>query len=298
MVLKYHISPSAITENFIVKIWEAGSDGAGAEVYTSAPITAPHALPFTLTVNGLDKVVHIVRMYTQISAALLHEFNAEPKTDIVSIYDPIRFKIGDGQPLTPAIGTQTYTNPLLIGLTANDYIIMRNRVGTIFPGTDEGQYVVDSIFGSFVLNASDVFGDAEEFTLQIAPNVITSVVNDSVVAKWFAGFVDINANRNYLNSDLRKLIRLLGSNQYTFPVGQVVPIGYGFCFQHFGSLGVGRINFLNYPLIWGTATKSFIDLPDYSEACFSFDGTNWNVVYLSQSDWINGSSIPTGATIA
>lgn len=293
MVLKYHISPSAIAEDFIVKIWEAGSDGIGAEVYTSPNIPTPHIAPYTLTVNGLDKVVHIVRMYTALSAVLLHEFNAEPKTDIVTTYAPIRFKIGDGKPLTPAAGTTDYINPLLAGLTADDYTIMRNNVGLIFPGTDPGQFQADGGNNKFILNSPDQFGDLEEWTVQIKPNVITSVVNDSVVGKYFAGFVDVNSNRNYLNSDLRKLIRLNGTSEYTFPVGQVIPIGYGFLFQKFGSsLGTAKVKFLNGTLLWGTTPKSELEIPDYSELMVSWDGTNWNVVFVTPAAPVAGPISP------
>jgi hypothetical protein len=61
MTLKYHISPSALTEDFLIRIWEAESDTPLAYVHEET-VVAPHASPATITVNGLDKVVHIVRM--------------------------------------------------------------------------------------------------------------------------------------------------------------------------------------------------------------------------------------------
>lgn len=144
MVLKYHISPyPALLENMVVKIWEAANDNPGAEVQTivvperdAMGVPTPgagHQVPYTLTANGLDKVVHVVRMYSEISAALLHEYNVEPRGEVVTIFDPIRFKIGDGQPLTPAANTNEYTNPLLDGLGNDDYLVHRNNYGFLFP---------------------------------------------------------------------------------------------------------------------------------------------------------------------
>jgi hypothetical protein len=303
MVIKYVISPyPALLENMVVKIWEAASDGAGAEVFTQViperdgtgtPTPgAGHQVPYVLIANGLDKVVHIVRLYSAVSANLLHEYNLEPVTDIVQVFDPIRFKIGDGGILTPIAGTTTYTNSILAGYGDDDYIVHRNNYGNLFPNV---HYTTNNIAGNFVLNDPDVFGDNEEFTVQITPKVIQSVVNDSVVGKWFSDFVNIAAHTVYSSTHLRKLIRFTAAPvNYTFQVTDSVPIGYTFCFQGLklaAGAGAGTIKFNNGPLIWGTGTKSEIDILAFQEGAFVWDGTNWNVVYLTDSSFVNAASV-------
>lgn len=280
MTLKYHISPSALTEDFIVRIWEAASDGVGAEVYEQT-IAAPHAAPVTITVNGLDKVVHIVRMYSAISAVLLHEYNVEPTTDIVTVFDPIFFKIGDGGTNTPAADTDICTTPELAGLSElTDFVIFRANYGPLQPTV---HFTFNSGTGEWQLNSPDVFGGeggGEEFTIVRAPQSVSTVVNDSVVGKWFAGFVNISANTNYANTHLRKLIRFSGSPTYTFQVSDTIPIGYVFCFQHFGaSSGTATINFNNGTLLFNGSPVATKTLPRGTQAAFVFDGTNWNTVY-------------------
>jgi hypothetical protein len=295
MVLKYHISPSALTEDFIVRIWEAASDGVGAHIYEQT-IPAPHAAPVTITVNGLDRVVHIVRMYGATSAVLLHEYNVEPTTeDIVSVFDPIRFKIGDGGPNTPAANSSVCTTPELAGLLETDFLIFRANYGPLFPTT---HFTFNTGDGSWELNSPDIFngeGGGEEFTIVRLPKAVTGIVNDSVVGKWFAGFVDVSSNTAYASTHLRKLIRFSGSPEYTFSGS--IPIGYVFCFQHFGSTGTAKINFNNGTLLYAGTPKASIDIPRYTEAAFVWDGTNWNVVYMTDSDWVNGSSTPTPGTV-
>jgi hypothetical protein len=295
MVLKYHISPSALSENFIVRIWEAASDGVGAHIYEQT-ILAPHAAPVTITVNGLDRVVHIVRMYGATSAVLLHEYNVEPTTsDIVTVFDPIRFKIGDGGPNTPAAGTSVATTPELAGLVETDFLIFRANYGPLFPTT---HFTFNTGDGSWELNSPDIFngeGGGEEFTIVRLPKAVTGIVNDSVVGKWFAGFVDVSSNTSYVSTHLRKLIRFSGSPEYTFSGS--IPIGYVFCFQHFGSTGTAKVNFTNGTLLYAGTPKASIDIPRYTEAAFVWDGTNWNVVYMTDSDWVNGSSTPTPGTV-
>jgi hypothetical protein len=293
MVLKYHISPSSLTENFIVRIWEAASDGAGAHVYEQT-INAPHSAPVTITVNGLDKVVHIVRMYGAVSANLLHEYNVEPLVETVEVFSPIFFKIGDGGTNTPAAGSDICTTPELIGLTDQEFIIHRNNYGNIHPTE---HFTFNSGSGEWQLIPPDVFNDAEEFTIQRLPKAVSVVVNDSVVGKWYAGFVDVSVNTSYANSHLRKLIRFSGSPEYTFNVTDTVPIGYIFCFQHFGSAGTPKVNFLNGTLLWAGSPKTSLDIPQYHEGAFVWDGTNWNVVYLAQSTWVNGMGAPAAGAI-
>lgn len=288
MVLKYVVSPSAFTEDFIIRIWEATNDTPGGEIY-SQTLVAPHAAPVVITVNGLDKVVHIVRMYGVTSATLLHEANVEPITDTLTVFAPLRFKIGDGGPNTPVAGSTSYQNDVLRGLTADQYTVFRNNYGMLQPTihydlTD----IPNGIFN--LIQPDDQWFENEEVTIQPLPANVSEVVNDSVVAKLFGQtpasddvFIDINANTNYSPLHLRKYLRLNGTAQYTFNVAP--PIGYGFTFGKFGSTGgVSRINFTNAPLLWinGT-TKAFLDMVDGEQGQFFFDGTNWNCAYLTQA---------------
>lgn len=304
MVLKYHISPSAFTENFIVRIWEAQSDGVGAHIHEETLVEkngsgvatpgAGHQVPETIEVNGLDKVVHIVRMYGATSGTLYHEYNAEPKEDVVTVFDPIQFKIGDGGPNTPAANDDTYQNDLLIGLGDDDYMVHRANYGFLIPGT---HYSTNSGTGSWQLTSPDVMNDQEEFTIIRKPVVITTPVNDSVVGKWFGGFVNVSSNTNYSATHLRKLIRFSGTCAYTFQSGDSIPIGYAFVFQHFGTAGTGTVNFNNGTLLWAGSPKTSIAIPSYCEACFVWDGTNWNVVYISQSTFVNTAAAPQAGDI-
>lgn len=299
MVLKYHISPyPTLLENMIVKIYEASNDNPGAEVFTEViperdggGVPTPgagHQVPYTLTANGLDKVVHIVRLYSAVSANLLHVYTAEPKVDLVTVFDPIYFKIGDGGPNTPAATSNTYTNAVLAGLTANEYTVHRNNYGFLHEGIHRTNNPGP---GGFVLTAPDEFGENEEFLIQMLPKMITTVVNDSVVGKWFAGFVDVAANTNYSNAHLRKLVRFAGTCSYTFQVADAIPIGYGFPFTHYGNpQGTGTVNFNNAPLKWGATTKNSIQLPSFTEALFVFDGNFWNVVYICDTRWQNAAT--------
>lgn len=309
MVLKYHISPYPdLLESMTVLIYEAppggGEPTSGSEVFTIViperngagvpTVGAGHQVPYTVIANGLDFVVHVVRLYSTVSAALLHNYNAEPKKEGVTVFDPIRFKIGDGGPNTPAAGSNECVNALLSGMGDEDYTVHRNNYGYLFPGL---HYTTDGANNKFVLTPPDAFGPDEEFLVQRKSLTFTSIANDSVVGKWFAGFVDVAANLSYLSAHLRKLIRFAGTCAYTFEAADAIPIGYAFCFQHFGALGTGTINFLNAPLLWGATTKSSIDLRDYEQAAFVFDGANWNVVYISSSEFVNIPGVPPGTIL-
>lgn len=295
MTLKYQISPYPLsTENWTLKIWEASNDNPGAEVHTQT-IPTDHDEITTITVNGLDTVVHVVRLYGAVSAALLHEFTVEPMTDVVTVFAPIRFKIGDGGALTPAAGTDLYVNSLLNGLGDDDYTVQRNGYGLLFPGGIH--YSTDGPNSRFQLTAPDVFGDGEEFTIQIKPQVIQTPVNDSVVGKWFAGFVDVAADAVYSNTHLRKLIRFSGTCKYTFQALDQVPVGYMFAFQHFGTAGTGTVEFLNGPLRWPGGDVTSRTIPAKCEAGFVWDGTKWNVVYMVQSTWADVTTPQPGQTL-
>lgn len=304
MVVKYQMSTDATRlEDIIVKIWEAQSDMPGAEVWEQTYVEkdgagvptpgAGHNVIETIIANGLDKVVHIVRAIGAVSGDVIHKYNAEPKTDVVNLFDPIQFKIGDGGEFTPVADTTTYINAILEGV--QKYMILRNNYGFLFLDT---HYTRDVNAGAWDLIPDDKFNDGDEFTIIMQPTAVTTVVNDSVVAKYFAGFVDVAANTDYVNAHLRKLIRLSGTVAYTFTaLGDQPPIGYGFCFSTFGNAGVATINFLNGQLKWGAVPKSSIELQQYCDACFTWDGTFWNVVWLVKSDFINGVTIPAGTIL-
>ncbi|CAL7961509.1 hypothetical protein GAMM_230014 [Gammaproteobacteria bacterium] len=309
MVIKFVVSKSGLTEDFIVKIWEAVNDGAGQEVYTQVLVEkdaggiptpgAGHQVIETVIVNGMDKVVHIIRLYGVTSATLLHEYNEEPKEDIVTVFTPIRFKIGDGDPLTPIANSDTYTNSLLVGLTEDEYTIERNGYGKLFPTV---HYTIDQSTGSFQLNNPDVFNDQEEFTIEKKPKAVTTVVNDSVVAKWFGAtqavadlFIDIAANTDYIAAHLRKLLRFQGAFTYTFVINP--PAGFGFCFNNM-SASIAKVKFDNANLKWPGGDIGEIDLPSLTEACFVFDGVKWNVVYFNSSTFIVPGATPAGTIIA
>lgn len=306
MVLKYHVSPSVIDENFEVYIYEASNTTPGAHVAHQTLATGPgpgHPAPATLIFNGLDKVVHVVKMYSAISLALLHEYNAEPKVDIVTIFDPIQFKIGDGNPNTPAGGQPTATTPELAGLTTLDFLIFRNNYGILFPGI---HFDFDSGTGTWnLIQDGDIFNDdpvGEEFTIIMKPSVVSTVVNDSVVGKWFAGVLDFAANTTYDAAHLRKLIRHTGTHWYEYDIDP--PIGYGYAHINLGNtLGAGSphvltIKFTNKPLLWidGT-TKATLDLLPRQHAMFTFDGDNWTVVYLVDATFADNPAIVAGTIL-
>lgn len=303
MEIKYHISPyPTLLEDMVVKIWEAQSDGPGNEVYTEAIAQAGgggHPNPTTITWAGADKVVHIVRLYTAVSNLKLHEYHVEPLTDIVEVFDPIRFKIGDGNPLTPVANSNVYADPALNGLGDDEYFVFRNNYGYLFPGQ---HYHNNVIGGGFTLDGSDVFNDQEEFFIQRKPNVIQTIVNDSVVGKWFAGYVDVlpTETKTFDPTHLRKLIRMSGVCAYDFSAAGGVPDGYVFCFQHFGgdggniSGGLGTITFNNAPLKWKDTTKSAIVLREQQQAAFVYDKTAdlWHIVYLVDGSFYD--AVPGG----
>lgn len=299
MVLKYHLSPSAIDEDFRVYIYEASNTALGAHVAMQLVAKGPgpgHPNPATLTFNGLDKVVHVVRMYSVDSNALLHDFNAEPKVDLVTVFQPIQFRIGDGQPNTPAAGQALCTRPELIGLTTLDFLIFRNGYGMLHPGT---HYSFTPGTGEIeLIQPGDVFsGDpAEEFTIIQLPRTVTTVVNDSVVGKWFGGFVDVAANTIYDAAHLRKLVRLSGSPDYDFTIAP--PIGYGYAFTHFGADGTATLKFTVKPLKWldGT-TRADMPLKNGEECMVVFDGDFFWVVYLCQSKFVDGVAVAPGTIL-
>src|SRR5690348_6292272 len=101
MEINYHISPSALTEDFIIKIYEAQAPTAEVGTLT---VPAPHTAPYSVSFTGLDKIPHILKMFGATSGTLLHSFDDLPTENVVTIFDDIKFKIGDGGALTPIAG--------------------------------------------------------------------------------------------------------------------------------------------------------------------------------------------------
>lgn len=293
MKLNYHISPAPdISENLVIRVYEA--QAPEAVIYTET-LNAPHSAPRSVTVNGLDKVVHIVRLYGATSNTLYHWYEVQPSSESATVFDPIRFKIGDGGANTPAANSKTYQNDILKDLLATDYKITRNNYGILFHGS---HYTVTTAAGSFTLMGDDQFNEGEEFIIERKPVISKTVGNDSVVGKWFAGAVDISSNMAYDPAHLRKHLRFSGSCEYNLT--GAIPIGYVFCFNHYGTPGTGVVKFSNAPLKWGTGTKATISIPSETEAAFWFDGTQWNVVQMSDgvaaaaTDPVPGSILGVG----
>lgn len=293
MVIKYHISPyPTLMEDMVVKIWEASDDGPGSEVYTQNIPQAGgggHPLPTTVIANGMDRVVHIIRLYTAVSNIKLHEYNEEPRIDLVEIFDPIMFKIGDGNPLTPAAGTDTYTDPSLIGLADNEFLVHRNNYGYLVPVL---HYANTPVTGGFQLLNGDLFNNEEEFMVQRLAKGIETTGNDPVVGKWFAGYVDVPATTAMVfdPTHLRKLIRMEGVCSYSFNVNP--PSNYAFCFQAYNGTGPGvnvvaTIFFNNAPVKFNGVMEPTLTLKDNQSMAVVYDaiGGFWNVIYLSDSSF-------------
>lgn len=291
MVIKYQISADPTSnEDWVVKIWEAGSDTPGAEVYTELipeDIGGGHNSIHTVIVNGLDRVVHIVRLYGVTSNQLFHEYNEEPKQDIVTLFDPIKFKIGDGGATTPAAGSNVYSDPILNGLGDDDYDVFRNNYGELFVNR---HYYNNVLGGGFTLDGTDVFDDQSEWIVRKRPKTITNTADDPVVGKWFSDFILVphTTSAVYSSSDLRKLIKMEGICNYSFNINP--PSKYAFCFQAFQGTGaavnsVCTIYFNNAPLKWGNTTKAAITLTDFQSCCLVFDEAAgfWELVYLVDS---------------
>lgn len=300
MVIKYQLSPyPTLMEDFVVKVWESANTAPGAEVYTLVVPQAGgggHPNIETITINGLDKVTHMVRLYTAISNNKLHEYNVEPVADLLTYFTPKQFKIGTPQVsiVVPNAGDTFYGDGDLGAINQEDYTVFRNNYGYLIPDLHYTHIPTSGfVLGGFELVAPDQFQQDEEFTIQIKP-VLQAPIHDSVVGKWFGGFHDIVADESFGPGVLRQLHRFNNGAKFTFPVGVGVPIGYGFCFQNFGSSATtSKVVFLNAPLKWGNTTKTEIDIPAYCEGMFVYDGAMWHVVYLSQSTWVNAASPTT-----
>lgn len=277
MQINYVISPyPSLALNMVAKAYE--TQASTAEV-ANIVIPAPHIAPATVNFTGLDKIPHTIRLFTS-AGTLLHEFTLQPTENVVTVFTPIFFKIGDGGANTPAIGDVFYINAALAGKNNTNVEVFSNGM-LRYPGI---HYDTDLSGGFHLLQAGDIFEADTEWMVQQLPDVVANPVNDSVVAKIVGGFIDVvNTNRNYSPVDLRKLVRLSGATgSYTFASGVAVPIGYSHTFTNFATYAslndIPIISFLNAPLLQGNTPVNLYPLPYGSVATFTFDGTNWNLV--------------------
>ena len=241
----------SLLEDMVVKAYETQAPNAEVASITiperdASNVPTPgagHQADYEAHFTGLDRVPHIVRLFAD-GGTLLQEFNIIPQENVVTLFNPIRFVIGDGGTLTPADGTDEYTDLSLAGLT-NDGIDIRINIETLHPVID---FEVD-ITGGFSLIGGRKFQTDDKVSIFPKPQVVANPVNDSVVGKVFGGFIDVNnTSRTYSAVDLRKQITLRGnSGEYIFPSGGTIPIGYEHVFVNDGS-GSPKIKFLNAAL--------------------------------------------------
>ncbi len=300
MVIKFTVSKSGFTEDFIWKIWEAQNDTIGGIIQTGNLVEknaggvptpgAGHQISEEVTVNGLDKIVHIVRIYGVVSGIEYTEFNIEPESPMLTVYLPIYFKIGDGNPDTPAADQNIATTPELAGLVVGNFTIFRTNFGPLQPD-NQFEFTNPGAGEWTLIQDGDQFNDGEEFTILRQP-VVSVAVNDSVVGKMFGGFYDITSNINYSLTHLRKLGRFQGAFEYTFDVDP--PIGYQHAFNHYGSAGTGKVIFSNAPLLWNGIPVTELEVPQFSQLCVSFDGSDWNIVWFVISV---GTTVPQPSDI-
>lgn len=302
MNINYYLSSyPALTQNMVARAYEVDVNGGTSQVdeiiipeRDGAGVPTPgagHQVPFHVFFAGLDFVTHEIRLYTA-GGTLLHKYDKTPDRDTVTVFDPIRFRIGDGGTYTPAAGTNLYSNPALGGLLPTEYIAHRNGYGFMTEGVNIG----NQPGGGFLLTvADDVFsGDpAEEWTIIMQPKVVTDFVNDSVVGKQWgptAGnpeiYSDITAVIDCDTTHLRKLIRLAGTNaRFRFTNTYIPPLGYPFRVTNFGTYNPGdpapKVLFMNAALKWGNTTLTEIEIPLYSTYEFVWDGVQWNVSLYS-----------------
>jgi len=294
MVINYHISPyPSLHENMVAKIYEASSPNAEVQSFTilekdgsgTPTVGAGHQVPNSISFTGCDMVVHVVRLFTA-SGSLLHWYDVQPTIDVVTVFDPIYFKIGDGESLTPLEGTNTITNPAFIGSTAFDLSVFVEGQGFLHPNVDY------SVSYTSLFISGQVFEANQRWRIFKKPSVITTYVNDSVVGKGFGGFIDVVADIDYIPGHLRKLIRLSGTGHYTFPLATPVPIGYNHHFTQLGNEATApKIKFLNGTLLYGATPKSELDIPFGSTVCLTWDGVHWNLT-------INGIKAGISAPVA
>lgn len=291
-----------LLQNMVAKVYEANAPSAEVSSITilekngsGVPtVGAGHQVNQNITFTGLDLVPHILRLFTA-SGTQLQEFNVLPTKDIVTLFDPVYFAIGDGGANTPAIGASSYVNTALAGLTNTDLIIHRN--GSLqYPGI----HFNASPSGGFVLvQPGDLFTGTEQVYIQRKPQSVSNYVNDSVVGKQWGPttgnanmYVDVaNVSVDYAATHLRKLIRLSGnSGRYYFRAASAIPIGYPFRFSNQVG-GTAIINFELAALKTPSGDVTTYNLASGQIAEFVYDGAKFNKTMES-----NGAAL--GYTIA
>jgi len=297
MQINYAISPyPTLLENMVAKAYEASSPNAEVASYTiperdntgTPTVGAGHQVPASISFTGLDRVPHVIRLFTA-SGNLLHWYDEQPKEDTITLFDPIFFKVGDGGTYTPITDSSTLSNPAFAGLEAKDLTIYQQGYMPLLPVID---YTISG--NDVTLINGTVFELDQPWYILKRPQIITTPVNDSVVGKGFGGFIDVVADIDYIPGHLRKLIRLSGTGNYTFQVSTPVPIGYNHHFVNFGAEGsTPQINFSNGTLLWGSTPKSFLVIPFGSTVCFTWDGTHWN---CTMND-IKTSAVPVAGDV-
>lgn len=285
MNIIYHISPSSVVENCTIKVYEPQIDGTLSEVRSIAK-NAPHTSATTVTINGLDRVTHVVKLIGNTTSTVYHNYDVTPTDDTVTIFDPIFFAIGDGGANTPASGAVSYINTNLAGLTIDDLMIFRNG-SILYPGIN---YDVRTGGGFDLIISGDVFGADDVCVVMRKPKAVSRPVNDSVVGKQFGAtdlnpdmYVNVTSATSYTAAHLRKLIRLNGASAvYTFGNSEIPPAGYPFTITNFGASGVTsplpKVVFSNAVLLYGGSNKTSVDIPFGQSCTFVFDGTYWNSV--------------------
>lgn len=291
-----------LLQNMVAKVYEAADPLAEVSSIILPEVDAGgiptpgagHQASVTVTFTGLDRVPHILKLFTA-GGTQLQDFNVEPTEDIITVFDPIFFKIGDGAPLTPVAGQNSYINTGLAGSTNMDMFIYRNGA-IMFPGV---HYDTDLAGGFHLLQAMDVFGADEEYILHRKSVIIKTPVNDSVVGKQWgptAGnaniFVDVVSNVSYLPIHLKKLIRISGAGIYNF--NAPVPRGYPLRFSNQVG-GTGTITFSTAPLITPAGDVTTFNVPVGMIAEFVFDGAKFNLTQLSSPPVVKNSIIATGS---
>jgi hypothetical protein len=291
-----------LLENMVAKVYEANAPTAEISSITilekngsGVPtVGAGHQVNQNVTFSGLDLVPHILRLFTA-SGTQLQEFNVLPTKDIVTLFDPVYFAIGDGGTNTPAIGASSYVNTALAGLTNGDLTIHRN--GALqYPGI----HFNASPSGGFVLvQPGDLFTNNEQVYIQVKPEAVTEFVNDSVVGKQWGPttgnaniYVDVaNVSVDYAATHLRKLIRLSGnSGRYYFRAASAIPIGYPFRFSNQVG-GTAIINFELAALKTPAGDVTTFNLASGQIAEFVYDGTKFNKT-------MECNSVPAGYAIS
>lgn len=239
MDLNLVLSPNpALTGNWRLSAYEEVNPGAEVAFLL---IGGAHNTSQTVSLTGLDRVPHYIKLVHVASLTVLHDFSYRPMDVDYTIYMPILFKVGDGGTYTPSPGATEYRNP---DLQDKSYWVERRGIGTMAETTEIVKVANSPDFGFDLVEDGDEFHEEETFIIHIHPKRTLTPVNASVAGKWFNGTIEVTASRAYLITDLKNLILFRGSGTtitYTLPAAASVPVGYVFGFQTFGSTWVNHV---------------------------------------------------------